>query len=148
MRQVHALVDEVRQDADAIAVELLAVDEAAGIGLVQALERHLSVRPLDRVERVWDLSAAQAASLFGVSRQAYAKWREAGVPASRREDVAELDAATQVLLAHVKVDRIPAVVRRASPMLQDRSLLDVAVGDPAATHAAVVDMFDLRRVQP
>ncbi len=84
-----------------------------------------------------------------MSRQAYAKWRTGGVPADRRVDVQLADEATATLLAHVKVDRIPSVVRRPSAFLGGRSLLDVAQSQNlAAVSDEVEAVFDLRRVQP
>jgi hypothetical protein len=147
MTTTHDLVSEVREDADAAAERLLAADEQASRALVQAIERRLSFEPLNRLERVWDLSSSQAASLFGVSRQAYAKWRTTGVPAERRADVADVNSATSTLLAHVKVDRIPAVVRRPSEFLRGETLLDLARLSPSKVRDAVAKMFDLRRVQ-
>jgi hypothetical protein len=147
MTATGEFVNEVRDDANAAALRLLAADEGASRALVQALERHLSSEPLSRLERVWDLSGAQAASVFGVSRQAYAKWHVTGVPADRQADVAELSSATSTLLAYVKVDRIPAVVRRPAAILDGESLLAVATRAPRAARVAADQMFDLRRVQ-
>ena len=48
--------------------------------------------------------------MFGVSRQAIAKWRVHGVPDDRLVALADLDAATDVLLRYVRPERIPAVV--------------------------------------
>jgi predicted transcriptional regulator len=130
-------------------VALVSADPDVAARLAQHLERHLSAEPLDRFERVWQLSASQAAAVFGVSRQAYAKWRSGGIPAERRVDVRLTDEATATLLAHVKVDRIPAVVRRPSDSLDGRSLLDVArAHDLRAVRDEVEAVFDLRRVQP
>lgn len=144
-----SIAAQVRRHPDQVARLLLDADPDSASALVQALERRLSAEPLQRLERVWQLSASQAAGLFGVSRQAYAKWRTAGVPADRRADVAALDAATQELLAHLKADRIPAAVRRPAPSLGGRSLLEVAADEgAAAVREAVRRTFDLRRVQP
>ena len=52
---------------------------------------------------------------------AYGKWRQNGIPAERRVDVRMADEATDTLLAHVKVDRIPSVVRRTSTALGGRA---------------------------
>lgn len=138
----------VHADPDSWAARLVESDPADAASLALAIERRLSWQPLERLERVWDLSAAQAAPIFGVTRQAYAKWRRTGVPADRRRDVTEVDVATSILLAHVKVERIPVVVRRPSDFLGGESLLEVARRDPVAVRAAVRQMFDLRRVQP
>ncbi len=136
-------------DPEVSAAALVSADPGAAARLAQYLERRLSAEPLARFERVWQLSASQAAAVFGVSRQAYAKWRRGGVPADRRVDVAAADEATATLLAHVRVDRIPVVVRRPSDALGGRSLLDVArAHDLGAVRASVASVFDLRRVQP
>jgi hypothetical protein len=113
----------------------------------------LSTIPVNAVSKSVDirlrLSNAEAARLFGVSRQAFSKWLESGVPADRVPAVADLAAATDLLDRRIKRERIPAVVRRTSPLLQGRSLLEMAeAGEHAAVRAAVASMFDLRRVQP
>ena len=146
---LEAFAAQARRRPDDAARRLLALDADAASALVQALERRLSAEPLHRLERVWQLSASQAAELFGVSRQAYAKWRTGGVPADRRADVADLDAATAELLAHLRADRIPAAVRRAAPAMGGRSLVELGKQEgAAAVRAAVTSAFDLRRVQP
>lgn len=134
--------------ADALAAQIVSEDPDAASALVQALERLLTHRPLDRLERVWGLSSAQAAALFGVSRQAYAKWRTSGIPAERRSDVADLDRATQCLVDHVRVDRIPAIVRRPSADLDGATWLDLARRDRRAAREVIERTFDLHRVQP
>jgi len=127
----------------------VAADVDGAARLAQYLERHLSAEPLGRFERVWQLSSSQAAAVFGVSRQAYAKWRSGGIPADRRVDVQLADQATSTLLAHVRVDRIPVVVRRPAVSLGGRSLLDIArANDLEAVRDEVEAVFDLGRVQP
>jgi hypothetical protein len=136
-------------DPEQAAVALVEADAEGAARLAQYLERHLSAEPLDRFERVWQLSSSQAAAVFGVSRQAYAKWHSGGIPAERRVDVQLADQATATLLAHVKVDRIPVAVRRPSATLGGRSLLDVArANDLHGVRDEVEAVFDLRRVQP
>ena len=103
---------------------------------------------LRRVLRVWGLSAADAARLFGVSRQAVSKWLAHGLPAERLETVANLAAATDLLVRYLKADRIPATVRRSADRLGGRSLLDlVADGDGREALEAVRAMFDFAAVQ-
>jgi hypothetical protein len=146
---VHEVAALTAADSERAAVALVTADAEVAARLAQYLERHLSAEPLDRFERVWQLSASQAAAVFGVSRQAYAKWHSGGIPAERRMDVRLADEATAVLLDHVKIDRIPSVVRRPSGSLQGRSLLDVArANDLRAVRDEVAAVFDLRRVQP
>ena len=136
-------------DPDRTASALVNADAEGAARLAQYLERHLSTEPLDRFERVWQLSSSQAATVFGVSRQAYAKWRVGGVPAERRVDVQWANQATATLLDHVKIDRIAVVVRRPSEALGGRSLLDVAKGHDLHLVSQEVDsIFDLGRIQP
>ena len=104
-------------------------DETWLAELQRSLDRELAHVDLDRILAVWDLSQADAAELFHVTRQAIGKWRTRGVPAGRIEAVSDLAAATDLLLRHLKRDRIPAVVRRPSARLGSESLLDlVAAG--------------------
>jgi hypothetical protein len=104
-------------------------DESWLSELQRSLDRERAQVDLERILAVWGLSQADAASLFGVSRQAIAKWLARGVPAGRIEAVSDLAAATDLLVRHLKRDRIPAVVRRQSPGLGGGSLLElVATG--------------------
>ena len=117
--------------------------------LLRALEDRLRPAPLERLMSTWDLSAAATARLFGVSRQAVAKWRGSGVPPDRLVALADLAAATDVLERYVRRDRIPAVVRRPAEHLGGRSLLELAEeGRHTEVRRAVDDMLDLRRVAP
>jgi predicted transcriptional regulator len=113
---------------------------------VGALDRRLAAESLGRVLATWGLSQAEAARLFGVSRQAVAKWLAGGVPTDRSVAVADLAAATDLLVRYLRRDRIPAVVRRAAPATGGRSLLDVAGEEPRAALDAVRAMFDFARV--
>ena len=57
------------------------------------LASNSGVQSLGRVLNLWDLSQAEAARLFGVSRQAVSKWVAKGPPAERTESIADLAAA-------------------------------------------------------
>jgi hypothetical protein len=117
--------------------------------LIDELDRTVRTDPLKRFVVLWGLSNSAAAAVFGVSRQAFSKWLKTGVPAGRADATADLAAATDLLDRYVKRERIPAVVRRAAPMLEDRSLLDLASnGETRQVAEAVERMFDLRRIQP
>lgn len=95
---------------------------------------------------LWQLSQAKAAALFGVSRQAFAKWLERGVPGNRVVAAADLMNATKLLEHYLKRDRIPAVVRRPIPRLEGASLLDLlSRGDTKQVLSACRDMFDFER---
>ncbi len=107
-----------------------------------SLDRHRAAQSFARVLSVWDLSRSEAARCFGVTRQALSKWLTQGVPAERAQAVADLAAATDLLVHYLKRDRIPAVVRRPVPELGGRSLLDLlAAGDTRALLGACRDMF-------
>jgi hypothetical protein len=108
-----------------------------------ALDEHRRSAPLTRVLEVWGLSGADAARLFGVTRQAVSQWLDRGVPSERSASVADLAAITDLLLHHLKRDRIAAVVRRPADRLGGRSLLDLArSGDTAGALVACRAMFD------
>ncbi|MGI9529015.1 MAG: hypothetical protein ACR2NG_04835 [Acidimicrobiia bacterium] len=134
---------------DAASALLDVVDSLWARRLVDELDRAVRTEPLERFVELWDVSNAGAARVFGVSRQAYAKWLKTGPPAARAAAIADLAAATDILDRHVKRERIAAVVRRPASALGTRSLLDMAeAGETEAVARAVRDMFDLRRVQP
>jgi hypothetical protein len=112
-----------------------------------ALDRRRAGGELARLLGVWGLSKAEAARVFGVSRQAFGKWVADGVPADRAEAVADLSAATDLLVRYLRRDRIPAVVRRSFDRAEGRNLLEIAADDPAAALVQVRAMFDFSRVQ-
>ncbi len=95
-----------------------------------AFERQRSGHELERILRVWGLSQTEAGHMFGVTRQAVAKWLDQGVPSERAVKIADVGAATDLLVRHLKRDRIHAVVRRVAPALGGLSLMAVfATGD-------------------
>lgn len=117
--------------------------------LVDALDREVRVEPLERLTTLWDLSNAAAARIFGVSRQAFAKWLGAGPPADRVDDITAVDNITGTLDRYVKRERIPAVVRRPSPKSGGRSIIEMLEdGDYEQAVELVRSTFDLRRLQP
>lgn len=117
--------------------------------LVDALDREVRVAPLERLVTLWDLSNAAAARVFGVSRQAFAKWLTDGPPASRADDVTSVDNITRLLDRYVRRERIPAVVRRPAANLGDASILEtVEAGAYQKAAEMVAKALDLRRIQP
>lgn len=117
--------------------------------LVDDLDRQIRVEPLDRLQALWGLTPAETARMFDVSRQAFSKWRKAGIPPERTPALADLTAATDILDRYVKRERIPAVVRRPASELDNLSLYEMAcAGRHAEVRDAVNTMFDLRRIQP
>lgn len=133
------------RDPQQLADEIVAAHAGESVWLdafAAALDRRRAGDQLSRVLAAWGLSQSEAARVFGVSRQAVAKWVARGVPRDRVETVTDLAAATDVLVHYLKRDRIPAVVRRSAPALGGRSLLDlVAQGDGRAALAACREMF-------
>jgi hypothetical protein len=112
-----------------------------------ALERRRQGKSLARILDVWDLSQSEAGRRFGVSRQAVAKWLGTGIPAERAEVVADLAAATDLLVRYVKRDRVAAVVRRPAPGLNGWSLLDLwSQGQYREILNACREMFDFAGV--
>jgi hypothetical protein len=130
---------------DEAADELVARHEADPDWLdafAEAFERRRSGHDLERILRVWDLSQSEAGRLFGVTRQAVAKWLHEGVPIDRAEQVSNLAAATDLLVRYLKPDRIPAVVRRPAPGLGGQSLVELwAAGDTRRLLQRCRDLF-------
>jgi len=128
--------------AEAVRVLIQTADQAWLSEFAGSLDRHRAHDDLDRILAVWNLSQSDAARLFHVTRQAIAKWRAHGVPERQIETVAQLAAATDLLVRHLKRERIPAVVRRPSARLGGQSLLDlVAAGRTRELLLACREMF-------
>ena len=129
--------------------ELSATADPAWLAaFMRSLDLGAARADLARVLKVWGLSQAAAAELFGISRQAIGKWLKRGLPADRLESVADLAAATDVLTRHLKASRIPAVVRRPADRLDGRSLLELAgSGRTGEVLTACRRMFEFGSVQ-
>ena len=108
----------------------------------ESLDRRRASRSFARTIKVWGLSQAEAARFLGVSRQAIGKWLHQGIPPERARTISDLATATDLLVRHLKRDRIPAVVRRPIRMLDEASLMDLlARGDTQALLSACRAMF-------
>ena len=113
----------------------------------EALDRRRAGRSLARILLVWGLNQSETAQLFGVTRQAISKWLDRGIPSERVEAVGDLAAATDLLVRHLKRDRIPAVVRRPSAALDGQSLVDlIAASRAREVLEACRSMFDFETV--
>ncbi len=136
---------EARLDPKRAAEALFAAhkDESAWLdSFAEYLDRKRAGSALARVHEVWGLSQADSARLFRVSRQAVGKWLEQGVPVDRAEAIADLAAATDLLIRYLKRDRIPAVVRRPIAAPVGKSLLELlAQGKTRELLAACRAMF-------
>lgn len=112
------------------------------------LDRYRAAQSLARTLSVWGLNQSQAAELFGVTRQAISKWLDRGAPSERAQAIADLAAASDLLVHYLKRDRIPAVVRRPAADLSNRSLLELLeTGDTAAVLDACRQMFRFELAQ-
>jgi hypothetical protein len=117
--------------------------------VIDQLDQELASRPLDRVVRLWDVSASQLGRMFDVSRQAATTWLHDGPPAARADQVALLDQSTNLLEQWIKRERIPAVVRRPVDQLGGRSRLETALaGEFGLLHDELLDTFDVSRIAP
>lgn len=112
-----------------------------------ALDRRRQGRGLERILEVWGLSQSEAGRRFGVSRQAVAKWIADGIPVERAAAIADLSAATDLLVHYLKRDRIAAVVRRPIAALEGESLVDLLADERFEDIVrACRDMFDFAAV--
>jgi hypothetical protein len=100
----------------------------------EELDRRLTGEQLGRVLSLWQLSRSDLGRLFGVSRQAATKWLSEGVPPDRVQELADVAAINDLLVRHLKRERVAAVVRRPAPSLSGLSLLDL-VGQGRAAEA-------------
>lgn len=108
----------------------------------ESLDRQRASRSFARTIEVWGLRQAEAARLFGVSRQAIGKWLRQGIPPKRVCEISNLAAATDLLLRYLKRGRIPAIVRRPIRALDGASLTDLlGRGDTQTLLSACRTMF-------
>ena len=81
-----------------------------------------------------------------MSRQTVGEWLRQGAPSDRAGAMADLFAATDLLVRHLERDRIPAVVRRPIPTLGGESLMVLwGRGETRTVLAACRDMFRFDR---
>ena len=124
------------------------VDPAWLDAFSEYLDRRRSGLSLAQTLSLWDLSQSAAARLFGVSRQALSKWFRQGIPSDRAQAMADLAAASDLLVRYIKRERIPAVVRRSIPALDGASLLNLLEqGRTDELLKACRDMFDFEGTQ-
>ena len=147
MSKTTAILDG---NPEAAAAQVFAAHRHEGAWLdafTQSLDRRRAGESLERTLRVWGVSQAEAARLLGVSRQAVGKWLAQGAPAARATALADLAAATELLVRYLRSDRIPAVVRRPMPALGGVSLMDLlARRDTRSLLRACRDMFRFENV--
>lgn len=108
----------------------------------ESLDRQRASRSFARIIEVWGLSQAEAARIFGVSRQAVGKWLRQGIPPERAPEISDLAAATGLLVRYLRRDRIPAVVQKPIRALDGTSLTDLLRrGDTQTLLSACRAMF-------
>ena len=113
---------------------------------IENLDRRRAREALSRTLEVCNISQTEAARVFGVSRQAVSKWLRQGIPPERATAISDLAAATDLLVLHLKRDRIPAVVRRPIQTLGGVTLMDLlAQGDTRTLLETCRDMFRFER---
>lgn len=125
---VGTLVDLEKQEPSELAASILELHQEASPWLdefAEALDRKRAGHALARILDVWGLTQSDASRLFGVTRQAVSKWLDRGAPSERVEVLADLSAATDLLVRYLKRDRIPAVVRRPAEAFDGLSLVDL-----------------------
>jgi hypothetical protein len=99
--------------------------------------------PLERIRDVLGINQTELASLFSVRRQALDYWSANGVPAERQEKLATLGEIADLLVAKLKTDRIPGVLRRPATAYGGRSALEAIADDEAELVLAELrDAFD------
>jgi hypothetical protein len=99
--------------------------------------------PLERIRDVLGINRTELARLFGVRRQALDYWSANGVPAERQEKLATLGELADLLVAKLKADRIPGVLRRPAAAYGGRSALEaIADGEAELVLAELRDAFD------
>jgi transcriptional regulator with XRE-family HTH domain len=81
-------------------------------------------RQLDAIRTTLQLTGAELADLFGVSRQAVEQWMGHRVPTERAADIDRLAEVTEELAKRFKAQRLPAIARGPLPLLDDRSILE------------------------
>ena len=113
----------------------------------EQLHKRLPAASMAKVLGVWNLTGQEAATGFGVSWQTLERWLRDGVPSDVAEPVADLSAATDLLVHYLKADRIPSVVRRPIKRLDGKSLMDLfSEGEMRSILKACRAMFQFENV--
>lgn len=92
-------------------------------------ELNRSTHPLLRVIDLFGLSITSFARLFGVKRQALARWIEKGIPPGRQQKAKTISAIADLLDRKLKTDRVPAVVRQPADAYGGLSMLEMIETD-------------------
>ncbi|MHB8246645.1 MAG: hypothetical protein ACYDGN_15100 [Acidimicrobiales bacterium] len=86
--------------------------------------------PLVRVKELFALNNSEVADLFGVKRQAVDQWEQSGeVPTARREKLANLLSAGELLERKLSPGRLPLIARRRAAVYGGITMLDMVASD-------------------
>lgn len=84
----------------------------------------LSSDLLESISSSLQLSDTDLGELFGVRRQAIGQWRDKGIPEERLARVHTVQRIVDILRRNLKLERIPAVVRKPAQAYGRRSIID------------------------
>ncbi len=109
----------------------------------EILNERLPVLSLSRILRVWHFSEREMEDILDVDEGAVDEWQQETIPNSMAQSISELAAATDLLIHHIKRDRIAAVVRRPIRCLDGQSLVALLSEEgTGSVLRACRDMFD------
>ena len=77
----------------------------------------------------WQLSTAEAARLFGVTRQAMQQWLAGDVPPARQPKVLAVVRIGDLLSRNIRPERIPGIVRSPAPGYDGATMLQLIARD-------------------
>jgi len=77
----------------------------------------------------WQLSTAETARLFGVTRQALQQWLEGGVPPARQPKVLAVLRVADLLSRNIRPERIPGIVRSPAAGYDGATMLQLIAKD-------------------
>ena len=97
---------------------------------------------LRRVMTVLGVTETELAGFFGTDGSDVALWLDNGIPVERESLVATVIAVVDMLGRKIRVDRVPAVVRRPSERFGGRSILEALAQGPAEVMRVLEDSFD------
>ena len=87
------------------------------------------------IRETLQLSSNELAGLFGVTRQAVEQWEIKNVPVDKAAKIDRVAEVVSELAKRFKPQRLPAVVRNAMPILDNRSILQTLQTDgPSAIY--------------
>ena len=160
-RTVNTITDDIKHrsidtappssapDADAVAKRIFLTYSREDVWLdrfMESLDRWRALDSFARAMKVWGMTQAEMAGYLGVSGGTIDDLLDHSVPSERRGAIADLAAATDILVRYLKRDRIRAVVRRPSRALDGDSLTNLLErGDTRGVLSACRDMFRFER---